>query len=165
MPFIAAKFQDFNSFAQASISDIIDVGPSSKGQHKEAYMMASTYFVNQGNKRFEAGSLPIEAQFGPITSLIEINPENEKNKYILGAGNFFDVEVETIRHDGNIGSLLSIDKQNNLYLISNKQTGLYLPYNVRKMNTIDVLGETILLVASSSDYLRAYDVNELLDFD
>jgi len=160
LPYIADKYADFSSFATASIHDILDI--KTEDQHKVAYAMESAVFLNNGDKSFQKVILPNECQFAPVTSIVSLFNEKKANEssYLL-SGNQLDVEVETILYDASQGCIITINKNGEVTCESNLSSGLYLPYNIRNSGRLNINDRGILIVGSSNDYLRAYDITNL----
>ncbi|MFZ8425941.1 hypothetical protein ACO1MX_14595, partial [Staphylococcus aureus] len=69
---------------------------------------ASYVLINNGKKGFEPKELPISSQWSTIRSGVVI-PGSANNSVLLG-GNFYGYNVELGRQDGNMGVLLSSNK-------------------------------------------------------
>jgi hypothetical protein len=106
MPFINEKFPTYKGFASASLSDIYGKEKLEDALHYEAYAFESIYLENLGNGKFEKHKLPNVAQMGPILSTKILDINNDGHKDIIGAGNIFAAEVETIRYDASRGFVL-----------------------------------------------------------
>jgi hypothetical protein len=74
------------------------------------------------------------------------------------AGNFYPVEVETIRNDAGIGNWIKGDGKGNFTSIPFPESGLYIDGDVRDMAFINIKGREIILVAKNDDYLQAVEV-------
>jgi len=158
MPFVSEKFKDFNSFSNASISDILG-SEMKNAKHHEAYAMESMYFINDGNGSFQVKKLPILSQFSPTLSILPLSSKGQTKSDFLLAGNILDVEIETIRYDSGVGSMISFDGER-FTAVSPKESGVFLPYNVRDLATIETINGPILIVASSNDRLRVYPLRD-----
>ena len=128
LPFLKEKFDSYNSFANAEIKDIIDFDKPN-GLQLEANEFRSGYLMlNDGQYTFHP--FPNEGQIS-CTRAIHCQDFN-KDGYedILIAGNLFEAEVETVRHDASVG-LLMLGSKEGLNPISQLESGFYAAGNVR----------------------------------
>lgn len=104
MPFVRERFQTHEAYANASVSEVF--GERLKNARElQANWLDSTVFLNRGGK-FEAQSLPIEAQAAPAFGICVGDFDGDANEDIFLAQNFFATQPETPRHDAGTGLLL-----------------------------------------------------------
>lgn len=101
LPFVAQRFSDFRSFASATVEDILGDALQSAGT-VQASWLDSTVFLNRGD-RFEARSLPAEAQWAPAFGLCVGDFDGDGMEDIFLAQNFFANEPEISRNDAGRG--------------------------------------------------------------
>jgi hypothetical protein len=94
--------------------------------HLEASSFSSYYIQNNGNGNFEFMALPNNAQFGPTLDFEFLDLNKDGLVEVLGVGNIYDSEVETIRYDASQGYILTyknnkIATYKDLISISNKE--------------------------------------------
>ena len=77
---------------------------------------------------------------------------------ILG-GNLYNSEVETPRNDASYGLWLKGDGKGEFNAVSPRESGLLMLGDVRNMRTIQVGGETHLLVAKNDGALQQIRIN------
>ncbi|MEM9888646.1 MAG: VCBS repeat-containing protein, partial [Bacteroidota bacterium] len=160
MPFIEDKFENFNSFATASLSEIYDAEKLENALHYEAHEFASLLLENKGGGEFEQHYLPTEAQFSPLMRALISDINQDGYLDIIGAGNFFATETETIRYDAGSGFVLLGDGKHNFKALAYEQSGLMLKDDVRDMQWIQLSGgRKGLLVASNRGKLKLLVVN------
>ena len=63
MPFIAEKFENFISFAEANLEDIMGKDKLANALHYEVKNLSSICLINNGNGTFKKIQLPRETQF------------------------------------------------------------------------------------------------------
>lgn len=100
-PFLGEKIENFSAFANASLSEIYGNDKLEKATHYKAYNFNSVVLKNLGNGDFKVISLPNQAQFSPTLDFTLIDDK------IIGVGNVYDAEVETIRYDASQGYVLN----------------------------------------------------------
>ncbi|MBD81038.1 MAG: hypothetical protein CL840_19120 [Crocinitomicaceae bacterium] len=126
MPFIKQKFPTYNEFAVATIQDVYG-DKLDKALNYQATNFSSVYVENLGNGKFKITSLPVEAQFSMVNSIVVTDVDKDgKNEAIL-LGNLYSSEVETPRADASIGSLLKLNSEKKWVSIPYLKSGLYAP--------------------------------------
>ena len=106
-PFLEEKITSYKSFADATITDVYGEEKINNSLHLSVTNFHSFMLINDGKGAFSAVDLPIEAQFGPTLGFEIIDINNDGKNEILGIGDIYDAEVETIRYDASRGYILS----------------------------------------------------------
>ncbi|MDA7502204.1 VCBS repeat-containing protein [Chitinophagales bacterium] len=156
MPFVAQKFESYNEFASASLPDIYGDEKLESSVHYEATEFRSGILINDGAGQFSFQAFPDEAQLGPVlgTGLVDLDNDNDPD--IVLAGNLYDAEVETTRHDGGNGITLVNEGNNKFSVLPVKQSGFYTPFNAKDVAVIRNHPKIpyIVLVANNDFYLQ-----------
>ena len=136
MPFIKEKFPTFKSFAEADLSAIYGQDKLTGALHYTVNNFESVVLINDGTGQFKSMSLPVEAQYGPTlcSEIIDIN--NDGHLDIIGAGNIYNSEVETLRYDASKGYILLGDGTGEFKYHTN--SGFKVDGNVKDMSIINV---------------------------
>lgn len=133
MPFIKEKFPTYDLFGQANLYEIYGESSLEESLNYKATNFQSIFIENLGKGNFKWHPLPVEAQFAAINDCI-IRDFNEDGALdILIAGNLFASEVETPRNDAGVGYVLLGNGRGDFEALPPYTTGLYLPFDVRKM--------------------------------
>ncbi len=155
MPFIKDKFPDYASFAIAPLDKIYDPEKLADAIHLKAHEFKSVLLLNRGRGQFDLQYLPTMAQLSPLMGLEIEDLDADGQLDILGAGNFYVTETETIRYDAGSGVLLSDDGQDHFTSLPATQSGVHLPTDVRHTAKIQLAdGSWGVLVASNQATLR-----------
>ena len=165
MPFIKEKFPDFASFSSASMNEIYDPEKLASALHYKVYEFRSVLLKNQGNDQFEIQFLPPVAQLSPMmsTKLIDVNQDGYLD--IIGGGNFYVTETETIRYDAGTGICLLGDGLGHFTKVSNRESGLLLQGDVRDLQIIHLSNtQKGLLVARNRGKLELFSSHEQLNY-
>jgi len=157
MPFIKDKFPTFSEFAEATLEDIYGKEALSKALHLKAYMLNSVFLENDGNGSFEIKSLPKMLQIAPIMDFEFVNIDNDKNKEIIAIGNHYNAEVETVRYDASLGSILSY-KDKKFKVLDINETGFINLGNSKDIIKINKKNETILLITNNDDRINLFNM-------
>jgi enediyne biosynthesis protein E4 len=137
VPFIKTKFNDYKSYATATIDDIFSKNDLKDAQSLKTEMMETIYLENQRNKGFVKHSLPLEAQFGPVNGIAIDDFNNDGKKDLLLAGGNSWTRIKFGRYLANHGVLLLGDGKNNFKYLPQSESGLKLRGNVRSLQTLN----------------------------
>ncbi len=152
---ISIKYQDYNSFAEATLEDIYSSKDLEASLHYQAWNFASSYIENNGGGNFQIKNLPVEAQLSSINGIIAEDFNNDGHLDIAIAGNLYVAEVETTRNDASYGLIMKGDGQGNFKPIPYSESGFFLKHDTKaleKMNTADGI---IILAANNNEDLKA----------
>lgn len=94
LPGLQDKFPTYQSYAEASFSDLFGEDLADNSHKLYAHTFASTVFINNGNGRFTAQPLPSYIQAAPVYSIIIADFFNNGIPDILAAGNNFGYRPE-----------------------------------------------------------------------
>jgi hypothetical protein len=157
-PFVSEKIQTYKEFANSTLIDIYGEEELNAAYHKQAHEFGSVYLKNKGNGSFEVQKLPTTAQFGP-TMAFEVTDINQDGHLdVLGVGNIYEAEVETIRYDANTGYILLGDSKGNL--VPYTDNGFFTQANVKNMKKINIGGETCYLIANNDEALTLFKMSK-----
>ncbi len=158
MPFIAEKFENFISFAEASLEDIIGEEKLANGLHYQVKNLSSICLINNGNGEFKKIQLPREAQLSPIMNFTITDIDNDQTPEIIAIGNLYSTEVETTRYDASIGTVL---KYNNgsFETLHNSKTGLIIHGDSKDSKIIDIKDKKVLIVTNNNAQLSTFNLN------
>ena len=154
LPQLKKKFNLYEDYKDAQIEDMFSSDQLEKSLKFEVFEMASSIIFNEGNGRFSLKRLPIEAQFSPVYSILFEDFDKDGIKDILLAGNFYYSKPEVGRYDASYGTFLKGDGKGNFHFIPNRNTGLKLHNQVRKMLMID----SLLIIANNNAAMEVYEI-------
>ena len=157
IPNLKKEFPSYDLFAGSNLYDVYNKDDLAKALHYDAYMFESIALKNN-NGEYTIEFLPIHAQFSSIQTIYDLGLTNEGNVALIVGGNMFQSEVETPRNDASYGLVISCEKNNWEYMLP-KDSGLYLPNDVRKLEAIRIGKSECLLVVSNNDKLRVLQIN------
>jgi hypothetical protein len=122
MPFLRGQFSTYQAFANASVEEILGEH-SPQAHHLEANWLASTIFLNRGD-RFEMVTMPPEAQFAPAFGVLVADFDGDGFEDVFLSQNFFAVEPETSRYDAGRGLWLKGDGRGGLQPVAGQESGV-----------------------------------------
>jgi len=160
MPFISEKFENFISFAEASLEDIIGEDKLSNALHLEVKDFHSICLINEGNGKFKKINLPIEAQFSPIMNFTVANINDDLDNEIIVIGNLYSTEVETPRYDASIGVTLQY-KDGNFNVVPSLDTGLSINGDSKDAKLIEIKdNKKLFIISNNNAELEVYKLNK-----
>lgn len=154
-PFLGKKIATFDQFANATLDQIYGKKQLEKALHLTANTFDSFYIENLGNNTFNIKTLPNEAQFGPTLDFVFSDFNKDGKTDVLGVGNIYEAEVETIRYDASKGYVLRYE--NSIFKsVPNK----HLPYikNAKAVAKIKIKGIVHFIVLNNNAELSMYSI-------
>ena len=137
LPFLRKKFNDYESYSKATITDILSPEILSHAAKLSAEQFASCYIENKGNGKFEVKELPVQAQFSPVYAIASADVNNDGKMDLILAGNFEKTRVSIGKFDANHGQLFLGDGKGNFTYVPQWQSGFNLRGDVRDVMVID----------------------------
>ena len=159
IPVIKVKYENYESFANATLEDIYSEKDLEKSLHYQVKSFASVYLENK-NGKFVLHQLPNLAQLSSINQIIVKDYDNDNNLDIVVAGNLYSSEIETPRNDASNGLFLRGDGKGNFEPIVGRKSGLFAPNDVKDMAVIEIKGSDYIMVAKNDDYLQFIKENQ-----
>ena len=157
MPFIKDKFEDYRSFANATLYDIY--GDSlNEALHYEANILYSVFLENLGDGSFKVKKLPWQSQLAPISGFAVTDINNDGFNEVITVGNLYNVEVETVRYDSSRGCILSF-LNGEFKALSHLETGFITTGDSRAICTIKNSSQTTLIVTNNDGSLDVFKSN------
>lgn len=153
MPAMQVKYKNYESFANATLVDIYTEGDLKKSLHYSVKSFASVYLENKDN-HFVTHLLPNLAQLSSINQIIVKDFDQDSHLDVAIAGNLHSSEVETPRNDASNGLLLKGDGKGNFEPITSRESGFYVPGDVKDLTEITIKGQNYILVAKNNDFIQ-----------
>ncbi|WP_289063452.1 VCBS repeat-containing protein [uncultured Zobellia sp.] len=159
IPAIKQKFQDYESFAEATLGDVYTEKSLESALHYQVKSFASIYLENKDGK-FIVHKLPVLAQTSSINEILVDDFNKDGNLDILVAGNLYASEVETPRNDASHGLFLEGNGEGGFTPIAASESGFFVTGDVKHMAPIQVNSQSYILVAKNNDYLQFIAFNK-----
>jgi len=131
VPSLNQKFPTFKAFSESDLEKLYGKEALANMQHRSVTEMASCYYENTGKGAFIKHELPLQAQQGPLMSIILCDLNKDGKPDIISAGGIYDAENETARYDAGQGTVLMNQGQGKL--LHAAEYGAFLPYAVKGM--------------------------------
>jgi len=148
-PDIRDLIKSNNQYAVSTLEEIYGASVIANASKLQAYTLSSSILWNLGNGKFELLPMPNEVQISAINSEIIKDIDLDENDDLLLAGNFYPMEVRSIRNDAGIGAFLKGDGKGGFNFVPNRNVGLFIPGDVRHMALVNQNGETMIVVVKN----------------
>lgn len=160
IPAIQVKYEDYNSFADASLEDIYTKEDLEKALHYQAWNFASSYIENKGDGKFEIYKLPNLAQISCINGIIVDDFNKDGNMDLVTAGNLYSSEVETTRNDASYGCYLEGDGKGGFTARPYAESGLLINGDTKDVSMIETKNGKVIMAANNSGYMNFIKVKD-----
>ena len=156
IPAIEIKFKDYNSFAEANITDIYSTQSLKNSKiHYKAYNFANSYIENKGNDSFKIKNLPLEAQYASINSILSEDINKDGCLDLIISGNLYASEAETPRNDASYGLYLEGDGKGSFKPVTTFKSGLFINGDVKQAAFIKAkTNKPIIVFAKNNEALQ-----------
>jgi len=151
LPPLRQKFTDYESDAEATISDVLSERQREEATVMRATRFASSYLENRGDGQFRIRPLPTRAQLGPLYGLLAEDVTGDGHLDLLAVGNSYAPDVITGRHDALIGVLLRGDGDGHFETVSHRESGFFVDGDVKGLVRLHGADGTPTYVATQND--------------
>jgi hypothetical protein len=159
IPVIKVKYENYESFANATLEDIYSEKDLEKSLHYQVKSFASVYLENKDGKLI-MHQLPNLAQVSSINQIIVKDYDTDGNLDVVVAGNLYSSEIETPRNDASNGLFLKGDGKGNFNPIKGYESGLIAPGDVKDLAMISIKGKEYAIVAKNDDFIQFIRVGQ-----
>ncbi|WP_445736160.1 FG-GAP-like repeat-containing protein [Mariniflexile sp.] len=153
IPAITKKFKNYETFSKADLVDVYTEKELENSLHYQAKTFVSIYLENN-NGKFIVHNLPNLAQIASINQILVKDFDGDSNLDIVIAGNLYASEVETPRNDAGNGLFLKGDGKGHLSAVTNRESGLFIPGDVKDLGEITIKGKHYIIAVKNNDYIQ-----------
>ncbi|WP_298502660.1 VCBS repeat-containing protein [uncultured Maribacter sp.] len=151
VPAIAKRFETFESFADADLTDIYGQKMLENSLQYNVTTFAHKWVENLGNGKFKLHDLDKYTQLSSINKFEIFNYNNDEFPDVLIAGNMYQSEVETPRNDASVGLVL-IGNSTGYSLVKPSESGLFLDGDIKDISTIKNRNNSLnFIIAKNND--------------
>jgi hypothetical protein len=153
------KFQNYKSYAVATMDSVITPEMRKGAIRLKANMMQSCYIKNMGNGKFTMAPLPLEAQISQLDGMVVDDFDGDGNLDVAISGNDYGTEVGTGRYDAFNGLLLKGDGKGNFKPLTLQQSGLYIPGDGKALVKLrGAKGGYLLAASQNMDVMKIFEL-------
>ena len=154
-----AKFQNYKSFAVATMDSVITPEMRKGAIRLKANTNQSCYLRNDGNGKFTMIPLPVEAQISQLNGMVVDDFDGDGNLDIALNGNDYGTEVNTGRYDALNGLVLKGDGKGNFKALSILQSGIYIPGDGKALvKLMGAKGNYLLAATQNKDVMKIFEL-------
>jgi hypothetical protein len=159
LPSLKKQFNNFRSFATATMEEIFPPAKREGAIRLKANMLQSCYIRNDGGGKFTMIPLPKEAQISTINAMLADDFDGDGNLDVLINGNDFGTEVSIGRYDALNGLLLKGDGDGGFSPLSIRESGIYIPGNGRALvKLLGSAGNYLVAASQNKDTLKLFEL-------
>ncbi|HEY0656188.1 MAG TPA: VCBS repeat-containing protein [Chryseosolibacter sp.] len=128
-----SRFTDYESYASATITDIIKQEDLDGAGHLTATDFQTRVFTGSASGKFTSHDLPREAQYSPVYASAVVDVDRDGNSDLLLCGNNSKMKIKIGKYDANYGVLLKGDGTGKFTYVDQFNSGLSLKGDVRSI--------------------------------
>ena len=159
LPALNKKFLHYSDYGRASIGDILTEEQIKKARKFFIYETQTSLFINEGGK-FRQRVLPLEVQFSMMNGILFKDYDGDGKEDILFSGNFYPFRVQEGQCDASIGSFLKGDGNGIFKLKDYKETGLYVPGDVRDIVEVKSNQGSVIIISKNNSAVQVLKINK-----
>lgn len=147
-PYLNDKIESYKEFALLNIQDIYGEDIIDNSNRLSVFNFNSMYYENLGNFEFKARVLPNTAQLGPTLDFEILDVNKDGNLDIIGVGNYYDAEVETIKYDASRGYILLGNGKSGFSALTN--SGFFNNSDMRAIEMVKSTNQSYFVVINNN---------------
>ena len=158
IPGIYEQIPTYGQYAVSSMEGIFGKENLTNSFHYKVDVFESCIVENLGKGQFRMIPLDNYAQITNQNSILITDADQDGSQDLILAGNFYPVEVETIRNDAGIGVWMKGNGLGAFKSVPYVNSGLFIDGDVSDMEFINIQGRSVILIAKNKDYLQSVEV-------
>ncbi len=131
LPLLRKRFSTFSSYADITMDDLFEHNELNDAGHLVADYMSTTCFLSNAAGKFTMATLPVEAQYSPVYTILPLEFNGDGNTDLLLCGNNSHTKIRLGKFDANYGVLLQGDGKGNFTYIKQTESGFNIWGDVR----------------------------------
>lgn len=159
IPELSKRFVKYESYKDKQVTDVFSPLQVEKSIIKEAALLKTSLFINDGKGNFTPGSLPYQCQFSPVYATEIRDFDNDGKSDILMGGNLYNAKPEVGRYDSSYGTFLKGDGKGGFAFVPAYVSGFRIKGEIRDFEELNSGGKSILAVAMSNDSVKVFRIN------
>jgi hypothetical protein len=158
VPSLQNKVKSFKEFASLDLNGIYGKSNLNNSKHLKTHLLETILLRNNKGKGFQFVKLPKQVQFGPVLGAEVLDLNNDGYLDIVGVGNVFEAEVETIRYDASNGFVL-YGNENENFEYQDDYSG-FNNFEGKTLAKIIINGERHVLVLNKNELLKIVKIKK-----
>lgn len=154
MPALRKRFNYYKDYALADFNDIFSQ-EQQKGMVELKVNELKNCWLENKNGQMILHELPLTAQFSAIQGAVVTGINNDGEKEIFAAGNFYPFRVQLGREDAGKGILLQWDSKRHALVQSNLPLGICADGDIRDVLSVEnAKREQLVVISKNSDNVQ-----------
>jgi hypothetical protein len=151
---LVEKIPTHDLYAVSTLYDIYGEDTLKQALEFHIETLATSFIENLGSGKFDIKPFSKRAQISNVNSIIIRDVDHDNHKDLIFGGNLHTMDVRTVRNDGSIGLWMKGDGKGNFEPMPFLESGLDISGDVREVRTMDIQGNTYLVVAKNNDKVQ-----------
>jgi len=149
------RFSSYKAYADATINEIFTPQEMATASKLSINTTQTCLFINQ-NGKFVAATLPLQAQFAPVSQILTNDFDHDGKIDMLLLGNHADNRLKIGSMDANYGCLLKGDGKGGFTYVAQSASGLSITGDVKAVLEIQIDKAPYLIIGTSQGPLKFY---------
>ena len=155
VPDLKDKFEKYDIFASLDVQAVYGEENLENALRLSVNTFESAALINN-ESFFDFKPLPNYAQFSSVNDIIIKDFDNDQINDLLIVGNMYHAEIETARNDAGNGLFLKGVGDGSFKEVSVSESGFFAPGDSKKIITLNLGNNDIILVANNNDRIQIF---------
>ena len=155
VPDLKDKFEKYDIFASLDVQEVYGEENLENALRLSVNTFESAALINN-ESFFDFKPLPNYAQFSSVNDIIIKDFDNDQINDLLIVGNMYHAEIETARNDAGNGLFLKGVGDGSFKEVSVSESGFFAPGDSKKIITLNLGNNDIILVANNNDCIQIF---------
>jgi hypothetical protein len=155
VPDLKDKFEKYDIFASLDVQEVYGEENLENALRLSVNTFESAALINN-ESFFDFKPLPNYAQFSSVNDIIIKDFDNDQINDLLIVGNMYHAEIETARNDAGNGLFLKGVGDGSFKEVSVSESGFFAPGDSKKIITLNLGSNDIILVANNNDRIQIF---------
>lgn len=159
VPTLNSQIETYDLFGSSTLEEVYSEKALQSALVLKSHNFKSGILLNEGGNKFNFQPFPALAQVSSINDFVVRDLNQDGFKDVILGGNLFVSEIETPRNDAGYGLVLLNNKKGEFTPLDANETGLFIPYDVKKLREIEMDSSTYLLIGSNNIGLKCFKID------
>ncbi|MBC6491958.1 VCBS repeat-containing protein [Flavihumibacter stibioxidans] len=142
LPVMRKRFSSFKSYADIGMDELFQNNELKTAGHLRANHLQTTLFLSGTGGRLSPAQLPVEVQYSPVFTILQLDYDKDGNTDLLLCGNNSHTKIRLGKFDASYGQLLKGNGKGGYTYVSQVESGFHIRGDVR---TCMLDGDKIIL--------------------
>ncbi|NSW94423.1 MAG: VCBS repeat-containing protein [Bacteroidales bacterium] len=157
IPYLKNKFPNYYDFGGKTARDIFSAEILKHSVKKDAVLLESCIFLNNGKGTFQILKLPIEAQFSPVRDILVHDLDKDGKADLVLVGNDYTAKPTYGRYDASYGWCILNRTPDGFKTLTPPESGFKVTGDARKVLTVNILNKQYLIVGVNDKDIQLFE--------